>query len=145
MKKVTFLINSLTQGGAEKIALQLYLNLSNSVNVINFVTLTNEDFYKKEIKKHVINHSNKITKTTKFMSLAKYFRGNNDVVLCFSLDLACYLYILRVLNIFKGEVICRFINNPDKNKKKISFLCVKKMRSCYLPIRCYEGSFDKQI
>lgn len=50
MKKVTFLINSLTQGGAEKIALQLYLNLSNSVNVINFVTLTNEDFYKKEIK-----------------------------------------------------------------------------------------------
>ena len=31
----------------------------------------------------------------------------------FSLDLACYLYILRVLNIFKGEVICRFINNPD--------------------------------
>ncbi len=88
------------------------------------------------------------------MSLAKYFRGNNDVVLCFSLDLACYLYILRVLNIFKGEVICRFINNPDneigtslinKIKKKISFLCVKKMRSCYLPIRCYEGSFDKQI
>ena len=151
MKKVTFLINSLTQGGAEKIALQLYLNLSNSVNVINFVTLTNEDFYKKEIKKHVINHSNKITKTTKFMSLAKYFRGNNDVVLCFSLDLACYLYILRVLNIFKGEVICRFINNPDNEigtsliNKKISFLCVKKMRSCYLPIRCYEGSFDKQI
>lgn len=135
MKKVTFLINSLTQGGAEKIALQLYLNLSNSVNVINFVTLTNEDFYKKEIKKHVINHSNKITKTTKFMSLAKYFRGNNDVVLCFSLDLACYLYILRVLNIFKGEVICRFINNPDneigtslinKIKKRFLFYVLKK-------------------
>ncbi|HBZ8134000.1 TPA: glycosyltransferase, partial [Escherichia coli] len=135
MKKVTFLINSLTQGGAEKIALQLYLNLSNSVNVINFVTLTNEDFYKKEIKKHVINDSNKITKTTKFMSLAKYFRGNNDVVLCFSLDLACYLYILRVLNIFKGEVICRFINNPDneigtslinKIKKRFLFYVLKK-------------------
>lgn len=137
MKNITFLINSLTQGGAEKIALKLYKNISNMdrERAIDFVTLTNDDFYKEKINKKTLNNSDKISKFKKIKSLIKYFRGGCNPVLCFSLDLAFYMNVLKLLGIFKGRVICRFINNPDNEvgssfinylKKKILFVFIKR-------------------
>lgn len=134
MKNITFLINSLTQGGAEKIALKLYKNMDTE-SVIEFVTLTNADFYKEKTNKVTLNNSNKINKFKKIKSLIKHFRGGCNPVLCFSLDLAFYMNILKLFGIFRGGVICRFINNPDNEvgasfinslKKKVLFIFIKR-------------------
>lgn len=126
MKKITFLINSLTQGGAEKIAISLYKLFENDGIKINFTTITNIDFYNEPIVKEVINNKEKISKFEKIMSLSKFFFNKKDVVLCFSLDLACYMLFLKTIGIFKGVVICRFINNPDKELDSSIYSLIKK-------------------
>ncbi|MEZ2863953.1 glycosyltransferase [Proteus terrae] len=131
--QVTILINSLVQGGAEKVSLRISDIFEKNNITSNYVIVNNDIFYKTNKKIILLSNKVKVSKLEKIYLLSKYFKNKNTVI-CFSLDLACYLIILRFLGKFKGKVICRFINNPDNEvhgltstiKRKFLFFILKK-------------------
>ena len=131
--QVTILINSLVQGGAEKVSLRIsYIFEENNVSN-DYVLVNNNIFYKTNKKITLLSNKANVSKLEKIYLLNKYFKNKNTVI-CFSLDLACYLIILKYFGKFKGKVICRFINNPDNEvngltaviKRKFLFFILKK-------------------
>ncbi|SQB50275.1 group 1 glycosyl transferase [Enterobacter hormaechei] len=136
-KDVFIMINSLTQGGAERVALRISHGLSKVRHNTRLVSVSNDIFYSKEtININVLNQSIRINKLQRVISLYKFFSNKKKcTAICFSLDLSCYLILLRTLKLYNGKVICRFINNPDfevgntfigKVKKKILFHLISK-------------------
>ncbi|HAN6225468.1 TPA: glycosyltransferase family 4 protein, partial [Escherichia coli] len=155
MKKninIHVLINSLTQGGAEKVALKI----ANGLNAMNsnarVVSVTNNLFYKPDnVKVDVLSQKSQVKKLHKFIKLASFFfMKKNNVTLCFSLDLTFYLITLRFFKIYNGKIICRFINNPDfeigqgvfnKIKRKILY----RVLSCSDAIVCQSDGMLKKL
>lgn len=131
--QVTILINSLVQGGAEKVSLRISDIFEEYGITNNYVIVSNNIFYNTNKKITCLSNKPKVSKLKKIFLLKRFFKESNTV-LCFSLDLACYLILLRCLGQFKGKIICRFINNPNnevhgftsKIKKKILFSILKK-------------------
>ncbi|MFH7825441.1 glycosyltransferase [Kluyvera chengduensis] len=135
--KVFFLINSLTQGGAERIALKLNNEINNHCFDVSLVTISNDDFYNEKLNnKIVLNDSIHIGKIKKLTSLYTFFKGSTAPVLCFSLDLACYMVMLKMLGILKSPIICRFINNPDSELRSGILSELKKITMFYLLKKC---------
>ncbi|MEY0977861.1 glycosyltransferase [Providencia rettgeri] len=132
---VNIVINSLTQGGAEKVAINLSEKFS-EFKIKNIILLQNNiNFYNN--KKNTINLSQKEKSSPieKILNLYSYFKHERGPIISFSLDLSFYLVFLKKMNLIDNKIICRFINNPEsevsgsliKNiKKKLLFYFLKK-------------------
>lgn len=132
---VNIIINSLTQGGAEKVAINLSEKLCEN-KVKNIIVLQNNiDFYKKKKNKIHLSKKEKSSPIEKLFNLYSYLKHENGPIISFSLDLSFYVIFLRKIKLIDNKIICRFINNPEsevsgsliKNiKKKLLFYFLKK-------------------
>ncbi|WPA92126.1 glycosyltransferase [Providencia zhijiangensis] len=129
------LIDSLTQGGAEKVAINVSKALdAKSVNN-QIVSMCNIDFYQSDVKKVFLSTHNNVSPIKKIILLYKFFNESPATILSFSLDLSFYCVLLKKLGLIKNKIICRFINNPTKEvstgkfsriKKRLLFFVLKK-------------------
>ncbi|MEQ1965765.1 glycosyltransferase [Xenorhabdus nematophila] len=131
------LIDNLTQGGAERVAIRISEGLKERGLNIKLVAMQNQVFYRdKKFDFDILSPQENISKLNKIYLLLNFFKHRkNNFTICFSLDLAVYLTTLRFLKLYKGKIICRFINNPEfeggsgplaKLKKMILFSVLKK-------------------
>ncbi|WP_456472559.1 glycosyltransferase [Methanocaldococcus sp.] len=124
--KIQFLINSLISGGAERVSVNLFNNLSKKYNIY-FYTILNDVFYRppknikfKSLTNYSIKQGNKKFLLAILISFFKYLKEikkNNPNLLMSFLEISNFLNIL-VAKITKKRVVISIRTNPENYKKK---------------------------
>ena len=112
-KKITFIISSLTSGGAENVCVNIANNFVNNGWQVDLVVLNlNNESYLHRVSKKInlivlkVNHSR-----NSFFSLIKYlFKNKIKTVLVFNHELSVILVIIRAILRLKIKIISRNIS-----------------------------------
>jgi len=140
--KIVFLINSLTSGGAEKVAAEIVNKLCDKCK-ITIISIENDKFYelKKEVRfipmSQLKRHSNPAIKCLMLPIIAckiiKHVKMENPKVLVSLLEVSNFLGII-ISKILKIPIIISVHTNPEMQYKHgfLSYL-IKKLIKCLYP------------
>ncbi|MDR7342963.1 glycosyltransferase involved in cell wall biosynthesis [Pantoea alhagi] len=119
MNKTTFLLGSLSGGGAERVCVNLANSFVNSEKrQVNLLVLNaGDEAYKKNLDAKIAFTSLNVTNARyAFFPLVKYFKKNRSgTVLVFSYELTVLLVIIRMIYKLDFKIVARNINTLSKN------------------------------
>lgn len=156
MKEVTFLLGSLSGGGAERVCVNLANSfVNNKKRQVNLLVLNNGDgAYKTKLDEKIFFKSLDVANARyAFFPLVKYLKKYRpETILVFSYELTVLLIIARILYKLDFKIVARNINTLSKNlsekggfwRGKVVIPIIKKLygKADYYINQCFDMQKD---
>ena len=156
MKEITFLLGSLSGGGAERVCVNLANGIvNNGKRKVNLLVLNGGDeAYKNKLDEKILFYSLNITNARyAFFPLVNYLKLNKpETILVFSYELTVLLILAKIIYRLNYKIIARNINTLSQNlsekgsfwRRKFVIPIVKKLygKADYYINQCHDMQID---